>query len=359
MIPEYQHPALRKTVQQLLSSVCDPTQPAMKKVLPFPRLPLEPTVNKPPLPIQPAPNTFCSWSHKTSQSSRDDDNRTTHVMATLNVTPDSFSDGATNNTLPAALKFISSALASGASIIDVGGYSTRPGAAFVSVEDEIARVLPVIQAMRNENYLNNLDAKQLALDLNVDPTGSSGSHIERILRTPISVDTFRWEVAEAALQAGANCINDVYGFTGPHSWPLDLTEIEAADPPPATYMRNLKAVARRYAVPVVLMHSRGDAGQNKDYGNYAYASDSRGRGAVLEGVRVELGAKVDAIVKGKGGVRRWLVIADPGIGFSKTLEGNLELLRAAKDVVSDVRIGDGAFLWIISAEFMNLTNPLL
>ncbi len=83
------------------------------------------------------------------------------------------------------------------------------------------------------------------------------------------------------------------------------------------------------------MHSRGDAGTNKDYSTYRYARQS-----TVEGVRIELGARVDEIVRGRGGVRRWLVIVDPGIGFSKTVEGNLEVLRAAQDVVGDVMIGD-------------------
>ncbi len=163
-------------------------------------------------------------------------------------------------------------------------------------------------------------------------------HIEAIMKIPISIDTFRPEVAEAAIQAGANCINDVYAFTGPNSWlPASLGNEVANE-----NTVNMKLIARKYGVPIVLMHSRGDAGSNKDYSSFAYALDNEGRGAVLEGVRVELGAKVNRIVRGKGGVRRWLVIVDPGIGFSKTLEGNLELLRSAKSVVADVNIGHGS-----------------
>jgi dihydroneopterin aldolase/2-amino-4-hydroxy-6-hydroxymethyldihydropteridine diphosphokinase/dihydropteroate synthase len=88
---------------------------------------------------------------------------------------------------------------------------------------------------------------------------------QRIVDTPISVDTYRWEVAEAALQAGANCINDVYAFTGPNYPP---EEKEAKQ-----YMTELSAIARRYAAPVVLMHSRGDVNINRDYMNYAYAGN--------------------------------------------------------------------------------------
>jgi dihydroneopterin aldolase/2-amino-4-hydroxy-6-hydroxymethyldihydropteridine diphosphokinase/dihydropteroate synthase len=106
-------------------------------------------------------------------------------------------------------------------------------------------------------------------------------------------------------------------------------------------MTNMKAIARRYSVPVILMHSRGDAGSNKDYTAFSFAADERGRGAVLEGVRVELGGRVDLVTKGKGAVRRWLVIVDPGIGFSKSLDGNLELLRSAQEMVGYTSIGSG------------------
>lgn len=232
-------------------------------------------------------------------------------MATLNVTPYSFSDGAKHNVLSAALSYAASSVAAGATIIDIGGYSTRPGAAFVTVEDEISRVVPAVKALR---------------DCTLSP---------EMVQTPISVDTFRWEVAEEAIKAGANCINDVYAFSGPDSWPLPTNHGEEL-----TYITKLKTVARKYAVPVVLMHSRGDAGKNKDYSQYSYAS-----GSTLEGVRVELGGKIDQTVLGKGGVRRWLVIVDPGIGFSKTLQGNVEVLRDARSIVSDIPIGNPKGAW--------------
>jgi dihydroneopterin aldolase/2-amino-4-hydroxy-6-hydroxymethyldihydropteridine diphosphokinase/dihydropteroate synthase len=89
----------------------------------------------------------------------------------------------------------------------------------------------------------------------------------------------------------------------------------------------MREVARKLAVPVILMHSRGDAGSNKDYSQY--------KGGVLEGARIELGEKVEAIIKGKGGVRRWFVIVDPGIGFSKTVEANCALLREASSMIAN------------------------
>ncbi len=238
-------------------------------------------------------------------------------MATLNVTPDSFSDGSNYTTLSNALAHVAQAISSGADIIDVGGYSTRPGADFVSVDEEIQRVSPVVQAIR-------LDAQN-----------------NGISRIPISVDTFRPEVAEAAIKAGANCINDVHAFTGPKYSPAPLEEDEDA----LANLDKMKEIARKYATPVVLMHSRGEAGQNKDYSSYSYA-EALGTSPVVEGVRVELGEKVERIIKGKGGVRRWLVVADPGIGFSKTVEGNLDLLRYGAKVVEGIKIGHGVYHFV-------------
>lgn len=225
-------------------------------------------------------------------------------MATLNATPDSFSDGSVHNSPQTAISYAASSVAAGADIIDIGGYSTRPGAAYVSPEEEKARVLSVIRSLRNSTDNSSLQDK-----------------LKDVL---ISVDTFRWDVAEAAVHAGANCINDVCAFTG-QEYPPTLH---------SDHFMSMRRVANNLAVPVVLMHSRGKAGSNKDYSPYEYAGS-----AVLEGVRAELGAKVDAIVKGKKGVRRWFVIVDPGVGFSKTLDDNLEVLRHASSVTTDVPLG--------------------
>ncbi|KJA25319.1 hypothetical protein HYPSUDRAFT_64899 [Hypholoma sublateritium FD-334 SS-4] len=325
MIPDYVHPVLKKSVEILLTEVYDPTAPGMNKVIPFPRLPVTATRLSSAHPLQ-VPETLTHWVYPSSNlsfPSRKGKGGKTHIMATLNVTPDSFSDGAMHDALPAALAYASTSVAQGATIIDVGGYSTRPGAAFVSVADEIARVVPAVAALRDASTVQSAgDCK--------DP----GALSTRVRETPISVDTFRWEVAEAALAAGANCINDVYAFAGPDAWPAAVAGSARANTV-AEYTTKMKAVARAHGVPVVLMHSRGDAGANKDYSAYQYALQS-----TVEGVRVELGARVNDIVRGRGGVRRWLVIVDPGIGFSKTVEGNLEVLRSAQDVVADVRIGD-------------------
>lgn len=173
----------------------------------------------------------------------------------------------------------------------------------MSPEEEIKRVVPMIHAIRSHHTDrgNNEQGKPQLKDM------------------LISVDTFRPDVARAAVLAGANCINDVYSFTGA-SYPLTSGS--------ASHFREMRAIARELSVPVILMHSRGDAGQNKDYSAYSYA----GKESVLEGVVLELGEKVEAIVRRKGGVRRWLVMIDPGVGFSKSTEGNLDVLRDAAKI---------------------------
>lgn len=298
MVPDYIVPSLHRPVKVLLDHLMNSQgtdAPVMHKVVPFPKYPF---IASPPtspifpmhLPLVPPTATYWKYSVDGGRFPK------THIMATLNATPDSFSDGSVNNTLPMALKYASASVTNGADIVDVGGYSTRPHAEYVSPADETSRVVPVIQSIRN-----------------------SGGHESTIL---VSIDTFRADVAKAAVLAGANCINDVHGFTGPE-YPLTRSSAENF-----LKMRN---VARELAVPVILMHSRGEASANKNYSLYDYAGKPS---AVVEGVRVELGAKVDAVVKGKGGVRRWFVILDPGVGFSKTLEGNLEVLRNASYITS-------------------------
>ena len=324
MIPDFIHPILQKSVRSLLTEVFDPSAIPMNKVIPFPRLPVQ-SWDCPYSKIEPVPSTLTHWTYASDIPSRKKMKGMVHtnVMATLNVTPDSFSDGSLHNTLPATIAYVQESIAAGAAIVDVGGFSSRPGSTFVSTEEELSRVLPALQALRNPDILCQYEQHT---------TGPSSPGItERILDVPLSVDTYRWEVAEAALQAGANCINDIYAFTGPNHPP---EEKEAKE-----YLTKMTALARRYSTPVVLMHSRGDVNINSDYTNYAYAGNGNDDGIFVEGVRVELGAKVEKVIK--EGVRRWLIIADPGIGYSKPLHGNLEVLRDAVKIVEDVLIGDG------------------
>lgn len=228
-------------------------------------------------------------------------------MATLNTTPDSFSDGGDHFSLTAATSYARSSVEAGADMLDIGGYSTRPGSGFISPDEEIKRTVPVIQAIRK--YEGN-----------------------SLTPVPISVDTFRADVAESAIRAGANCINDVYALTGPHLGVANVSvdavvndedEIEVSDG--SAMLRT----AARLGVPVILMHSRGPADKNKDYSMYS--------GGVIEGVKKELGSRVQRALR--AGVRRWNIIIDPGIGFSKDVEGNLELMRRGAELNAAANAG--------------------
>ncbi|KAJ7177942.1 Dihydropteroate synthase [Mycena filopes] len=309
MTPDLIHPVLQQSISRLLAALEIPVgTSSMHKVIPFPQCPLPTNYVFLHTAVDAVPPTLTHWTypsehHPAHAKTTARGARQTRVMATLNTTPDSFSDGASHNTLPTALQYAQDAVAAGVGILDVGGYSTRPGAAFISPEEEISRIEPCIAAIH-------------------------AAHPELL----ISIDTFRPKVARAAISAGANCINDVYAFTGQGSYPFE----DAGDAQKC--MAEMKKIAREFAVPVVLMHSRGDVGSNKDYGGYEYAGPG---GTVLEGVRIELGWKIDLIVKGRGGVRRWFVIADPGVGFSKSLDGNLEVLRDAAAITADMLVGSG------------------
>ncbi|KAG8962852.1 trifunctional dihydropteroate synthetase [Tulasnella sp. 419] len=273
IIPKFIHPRLNLTMQALLNNVVhsSSSSPRIRKVTPF----LCSSDVQRPDAIHAPESSYLTWTAKT------------YIMAIINATPDSFSDGGDHFSVSAAMKFVKSLYekqSSGetfsfADIIDIGGYSTRPGAHQVSESEEIARVVPIIRAIRNEG-----------------------------IKTPISIDTFRSEVAKAAIEAGADCINDVYGLTGEGIEDHRILE-----------------VTRKLGVPVILMHSRGDAGKNKVYHDV---------GGVLAGVRKELGRKMDRALK--AGVRRWNIIADPGIGFSKSVDGNLTLVRDLRKFTAPV-----------------------
>lgn len=208
-------------------------------------------------------------------------NRQTHVMAILNVTPDSFSDGGKHS--PADQTALTSTIKrfinSGATMIDIGGQSTAPGAPEVSLEEELARVIPAVKAIRA-----------------VSQDAGSG-------RVLISVDTYRAAVAEAAVAAGADIINDV--------------SAGALDP-------EMLSTVARLGVTICLMHMRGTPATMSslsDYGN----SSSPDLG-LIPSVAGELLDRVAAAEA--AGVRRWRIILDPGLGFAKELpEQNLEILR--------------------------------
>ncbi|KAJ6498176.1 Dihydropteroate synthase-like protein [Mycena vitilis] len=194
MIPHFIHPVLYRTVSTLLAALEVPADAApMCKAIPFPHCPLPADCVFPHTSIDVVPPTLTHWTYPPAHNptSRRHASHQTRIMATLNATPDSFSDGAAHNTPTTALEYVQSAVAAGSSIVDVGGYSTRPRAAFVSADEETTRVGSCITAIR-------------------------AAHAQ----LPISVDTLRPEVARAAILAGANCINDVYAFTGQDSYPF-------------------------------------------------------------------------------------------------------------------------------------------
>ena len=186
------------------------------------------------------------------------------VMGVLNVTPDSFSDGGRFLDSAAAVRQAHRMIAEGADLLDIGGESTRPGAAPVPAGEEIRRVVPVIEALRSFSDL------------------------------PVSVDTRKAAVAERALAAGADIINDVSALT--------------ADPAMA-------GVAARYSAGVVLMHMQGTPETMQHDPKY---------GRVAEEVRDFLADRLEAL-EGQGLARETLAL-DPGIGFGKTLEHNVRLL---------------------------------
>ncbi|HET9275025.1 MAG TPA: dihydropteroate synthase, partial [Gemmatimonadales bacterium] len=191
------------------------------------------------------------------------------LMGILNVTPDSFSDGGRFTSPEGAVARAVQLAEQGAAILDVGGESTRPGATPVAEAEERSRVLPLIEAVAR-----------------------------RLPETLVSVDTVKSGVARAALAAGAAILNDVSGFR------LD----------PA-----MGEVAAASGAGVVLMHSRGGAGDLASLEHAAYP------GGVLTEVIAELGAALDRA--GRAGIPAERIVLDPGLGFGKTPEQNLELLR--------------------------------
>jgi dihydropteroate synthase len=193
-----------------------------------------------------------------------------HVMGILNVTPDSFSDGGRYLDRDAALRRAERLLAEGAAIIDVGGESTRPrgrtyggGAEPVPVDEECARVLPVIEALRT-----------------------------RFPEALLSIDTYKPEVARAALEAGAHLINDVTGLR---------------------HHPETAAVAQAFGAPLIVMHALGYPGEMPH--EHAYTD-------VVAEVQASLAASVATAEA--AGVRH--IVVDPGFGFGKTVAENLRLL---------------------------------
>jgi dihydropteroate synthase len=182
----------------------------------------------------------------------------TYIMGILNVTPDSFSDGGNFNNLESALRQTEKMINEGADIIDVGGESTRPGHTVITEDEEILRVIPVI-----ENIKKNFDI-------------------------PISIDTYKSKVAEAALNVGADIVNDIWGFK---------RDKKIAD------------VTKRFDAVCCLTHNR----DNTKYINF------------MDEVLDDLRESVDIAVQ--AGISKDKIIIDPGVGFGKTYENNIEIIN--------------------------------
>ncbi|MGB6882707.1 MAG: dihydropteroate synthase, partial [Candidatus Acidiferrum sp.] len=189
----------------------------------------------------------------------------TLVMGVLNVTPDSFSDGGKYDEPEAAIERGLAMELAGADLIDIGGESTRPGSAKISASEELDRVLPVLEGLRGR------------------------------LKIPVSVDTRRSTVAEIAVRAGAEIINDVSGLKSD---------------------ARIAEVAAKYGVALVLMHMRGEPGTMQ---KGPFARDVTRD--VVRGLRESLARAREA------GVGKSQIILDPGIGFGKSHSQNYELLQ--------------------------------
>ena len=181
-----------------------------------------------------------------------------YIMGILNYTPDSFSDGGRWNDRDRALRHVGEMIEEGAAIIDIGGESTRPGHVQISAQEEIDRVAPIIELVK-KNY-----------DI------------------PVSVDSYKSEVGEAALKAGADLINDIWGFQ---------------------YDRRVAQLAAAYDVPCCLMHNR----ENRDYGDF------------MTDLLRDMEASV--AIGREAGVRDCNIILDPGVGFAKNHEQNLTAIH--------------------------------
>jgi dihydropteroate synthase len=201
-------------------------------------------------------------------------------MGILNVTPDSFSDGGVHFDRAKAVDAALRMEAEGAAIVDVGGESTRPGAEPVSAEAEIERVVPVIEGIRRRSDI------------------------------PISIDTMKSNVAEMALQAGADMINDVSALRADTA---------------------IRVLAARSGVPVILMHMRGEPRTMQKHIQYD---------DVVSDVAQELTMFRDQAIA--AGIDVAQIFIDPGIGFGKTFEHNLELLARAQELTSIAPLVIGA-----------------
>ena len=195
-----------------------------------------------------------------------DYNKRTYIMGILNVTPDSFSDGGNFNSVDKALEHAKEMIKEGADIIDLGGESTRPGHEYVDADEELRRVIPVIKKLKSE------------LDI------------------PISVDTYKAQVAEESLKLGVEMINDIWGLRKD---------------------KNMASVIAKYKAYVCIMHNQDNTEYDKD---------------IMESIKEFLLESINIAIE--SGIDKEKIILDPGIGFGKTYEQNLEVLKRLGELKS-------------------------
>lgn len=201
----------------------------------------------------------------TWQSFSLDFSKKTYLMGILNVTPDSFSDGGQYFDKSAAIKRACQMVEEGADIIDIGGESTRPGSEPVPLQEEIARTIPVIE------------------------------EISKKIKVPVSIDTYKAEVAKRALDVGASIVNDISGLR---------------------FDSEMPKVASQYKVPVVIMHIKGTPKNMQVNPQYEALIPE-----IMDYFRESIRLAVES------GIAEDKIIIDPGIGFGKTLDHNLEIIK--------------------------------
>ncbi|MCR4625178.1 MAG: dihydropteroate synthase [Lachnospiraceae bacterium] len=202
----------------------------------------------------------------------------TYIMGILNVTPDSFSDGGCYNTLDKALKHAEEMIAEGADVIDIGGESTRPGYTHISVDEEIKRTAPVIEAVTN------------AFDI------------------PVSIDTYKPAVAEQAVQSGAALINDIWGLKG--------EDLLAPD-------SGMAEVIKKYNASCCIMHNRVLTEELQEKERLAHF-------LISDVIIKELNESLD--IAYRAGIDKNRILLDPGVGFGKTYEDNVNTIKELEKI---------------------------
>lgn len=200
-------------------------------------------------------------------------NNHTHIMGILNVTPDSFSDGGTHNDMEAALSHTERMICEGADIIDVGGESTRPGHVQISIEEEIERTAKVIEAIKTR------------FDI------------------PVSIDSYKSEVVKAALDSGADLVNDIWGLK---------------------YDEKMAGLIADYAKPCCLMHNRKEPVEVSEI--KLKSSGISSKTFLQNEIMKDMLETLD--IAQKAGIKEENIILDPGVGFGKTYEHNMQVLSA-------------------------------